>query len=140
MNELYYKCDLITGEAITPYDGGIFAQLSQRNTTIYTGQFGMNQLRRAITELQGKDPYRDYVDYKMFPHLDRIRPTISARWFFMDITDPNVKFDHDFLTSTDYPMHPLQEMLYQHGREFDRKILKRVNQFIEDEKDLMYSY
>lgn len=136
MNELYYKCDLITGEAITPYDGGIFAQLSQRNTTIYTGQFGMNQLRRAITELQGKDPYRDYVDYKMFPHLDRIRPLMSAKIIIIDLADDN-PID---LGERNYPMHPLEEMLYRHGREFDRKILKRVNQFIEDEKDLMYSY
>ncbi len=136
MNEIYYKCDLITGEVITPYDVGIFAQLSHRNTTIYTGQFGIKELRKAIADLEGKDPYHDYVDYKMFPHLDRIRPLMSAKIIIIDLVNDN-PID---LGERNYPMHPLEEMLYQHGREFDRKILKRVNQFIEDERELMYSY
>lgn len=136
MDEIYYKCDLITGEAITPYDGGIFAQLSRSNTTIYTGQFGMNQFRRAITELQGKDPYRDYVDYKMFPHLNRMKNAINLG---ATIDDGKYPSYYTWLEKISTP-HPLEEMLYQHGREFDRKILKRVNQFIEDERQLMYSY
>lgn len=140
INEIYYNCDLITGEVITPFNGGIFDQIRRSNITVYTGQFGMKELRRAIAQLDGKDPYRDYVDYKMFPHLDGIRRTMSARIFMIDMSDDKPFSDPISLGSRDYPMHPLDEMLYAHGREFDRKVLKRVNAFIEAEQELMYSY
>ena len=140
INEIYYNCDLITGEAITPFSGGIFEHVFRRNVTVYTSQFGMKELRKAIAQLDGNDPYRDYIDYKMFPHLDRIRPTMSARIVMIDLSDDSPYTKPISLGSRDYPMHPLDEMLYTHGREFDRKVLKRVNAFIEAEQDFMYSY
>lgn len=140
VNEIYYNCDLITGEAITPFSGGLFEQLSKCNVRLYTGRLGMIDIRKAIAALEGTDPYRNYINYKMFPHLERIMPTMSARIFMIDMSDDKPFYDPISLSSRDYPMHPLDEVLYAHGREFDRKVLKRVNNFIEAERELMYSY
>lgn len=138
INEIYYNCDLITGEVITPFNGGIFDQVRRSNITVYTGQFGMKELRRAIAQLDKTDPYRNFVNYEMFPHL----MPLSNRFINKVLSEPVIGWvDGHMRHSTPIvPYHPLDEMLYQHGREFDRKVLKRVNAFIEAEQELMYSY
>ena len=138
INEIYYNCDLITGEVITPFNGGIFDQIRRSNITVYTGEFGMKELRRAIAQLDGKDPYRDYVDYKMFPHLK----ALSNKFNNTVLIEPVISWvdGHMRCSIPIKPYHPLDEMLYAHGREFDRRVLKRVNAFIEAEQELMYSY
>lgn len=134
MNEIYYNCDLVTGEAMTTFSGGIFEQLSKYNVRLYTGRLGMD-IRKAIAALECTDPYRHYINYKMFPHLQ------AAHNQAMDYHSMfNYEYFKKFVMG-DFPVkHPLDEMLYAHGREFDRKVLKRVNNFIEAERELMYSY
>jgi hypothetical protein len=136
INEIYHDCDLITGEVITPFSGGIFDQVRRSNVTVYTSQFGMKELRKAIAQLDGNDPYRDYINYEMFPHLKRMKTFIDLHQTMEVGVYSNY---YSWLEKISKP-HPLDEMLYQHGREFDRKVLKRVNAFIEAEQELMYSY
>ncbi len=137
-DEIYYYCDLSTGEAIMPFSGGIFEQMRREHITLYTGEFGMRQLRRAIAALNGNDPYRDYIDYKMFPHLK----ALSNRFNNIVLSESVISWvdGHMRCSIPIKPYHPLDEMLYKYGREFDRKVLKRVNAFIEAERNLLYSY
>lgn len=124
--ELLFNCCLKCGGAYTTKRGGIYDLISHEcevNRYDYArGRFNLRMFTNIMTNLiHGRDHLEclNIVNYELFPHLKRYSP----------IWDP---FNED--------MSPIDEMLYKHGREFDRKCLKIVNGFIQREKRFDTSY
>lgn len=132
--ELFFKCCLGCGEEMQDGMGLIYQMTHPCNTnrvaytTIYTGRWFMNQMKSLFGGSDGLECL-NMIDYNLFPYFRSMIPEVEYGIAFIDVTEEGWQYKAPII-----PEHPLDRMLYSHGRQYERKALPIIKAFIEREK------
>jgi len=132
--ELFFDCCLGCGEV--KHSGmGIFYQLTHpcnTNREVYSTSYSRRWFIMKLNGIMGGSDGLECLkltNYKLFPHLQRMVPIINFEAAIIDVSDEGWVYKASIENE-----HPLDRMLYAYGREYDRKVLPIISQFIQREK------